>query len=64
MVVKSMRAIKDGKEWLLSYGPHHQCGERVTRKRTGAGGAGGKGKKQKGDDGAASLAGTPVESDM
>ena len=53
LVVKSTRAIKGGKQWLLNYGPHHQCGERVARKRPGAGGAGGQGKRQKGDDGAA-----------
>ena len=63
LVVKSTKAIKEGKQWLLNYGPHHQCGERVTRKRTGAGGAGGKGKRQKGDDGAASPVGPPVQND-
>ena len=63
LVVKSTRAIKEGKQWLLNYGPHHQCGERVTRKRPGAGGAGGKGKRQKGDDGAASTVGLPVQND-
>ena len=53
LVVKSTKTIKQGKEWLLNYGPHHQCGERVARKRRGAGGAGGKGKKQKVDTAAA-----------
>ena len=53
LVVKSTKTIKQGKEWLLNYGPHHQCGERVARKRIGAGGAGGKGKKQKVDTAAA-----------
>ena len=48
------KAIKEGKQWLLNYGPHHQCGERVARKRPGAGGAGGKGKRHQGDDGVAS----------
>ena len=57
MVVKSTRAIKEGKQWLLNYGPHHQCGERVTRKRPGGGGAGGKEKRQKGDEVAPSPAG-------
>ena len=36
LVVKSTRAIKEGKEWLLNYGPRHRCVEpveRVTRKR-------------------------------
>ena len=42
---------------------HHQRGERVTRKCPGAGGAGGKGKRQKGDDGAASTVGLPVQND-
>ena len=63
LVVKSTRAITGGKQWLLNYGPHHQCGERITRKRIGAGGAGGKGKRQKGDDGAASTVGLPVQND-
>ena len=54
LVVKSTRAIKEGKQWLLNYGPHHQCGERVARKRPGAGGVGGKGKRHRGDDGVAS----------
>ena len=36
LVVKSTRAIREGKEWLLNYGPRHQGVEpveRVTRKR-------------------------------
>ena len=37
LVVKSTRAIREGKEWLLDYGPRHQPVdvpvERVTRKR-------------------------------
>ena len=36
LVVKSTRAIREGKEWLLNYGPRHRCVEpveRVTRKR-------------------------------
>ena len=62
LVVKSTKAIKEGKQWLLNYGPLHQCGDRVVpRKRSGAGGAGGKGKRQKGDNGAASSAGPPAE---
>ena len=63
LVVKSTRAIRKDKQWLLNYGPHHQCGERTVRKRKGAGGAGGKGKRQKGDDGAASTVGLPVQND-
>ena len=54
LVVKSTRIIKDGKQWLLNYGPWHQCGERAPRKRLGVGGVGGKGKSQKNDDGVAS----------
>ena len=42
---------------------HNQCGERITRKCPGAGGAGSKGKRQKGDDGAASTVGLPVQND-
>ena len=49
LVVKSTKAIKEGKQWLLNYGPQHQCGERIARKRRGAGGADGtKLKKKKG----------------
>ena len=35
LVVKSTRAIREGKEWLLNYGPRHRVEpvERVTRKR-------------------------------
>ena len=35
LVVESTRAIKEGKEWLLNYGPRHRVEpvERVTRKR-------------------------------
>ena len=36
LVVKSTRAIKAGKQWLLNYGPRHRCVEPVegvTRKR-------------------------------
>ena len=54
LILKSTKPIKTGREWLLNYGPHHQCGERVARKRPGAGGAGGKGKRHQGDDGVAS----------
>ena len=54
MILKSTRPIKAGKEWLLNYGPYHQCGERKVRKRDGAGGAGCKRKKQKVDEGKAS----------
>ena len=53
MVVKSTRAIKEGKQWLLNYDPHHQCGERAARKGPGAGGTGGQEKREKGDEGAA-----------
>ena len=64
LVVRASRAIKDGKQWLLNYGPHHQCGERVQRnrkRRPGALGAeaqaeGGEAKKAKADADAA----TPV----
>ena len=49
LILKSTRPIKAGKEWLLNYGPHHQCGERIARKREGAGGAGGKRKRQQVD---------------
>ena len=33
LVVKSTKMIKAGKEWLLNYGPLHQCGARQARKR-------------------------------
>ena len=47
LVVKSTKVIKAGKQWLLNYGPLHQCGERVVRKRRGASGDGAKAKKIK-----------------
>ena len=51
MVVKSTRVIREGKQWLLNYGPWHQCGERAPRKRLGVtlgvGGVGGKEKSPK-----------------
>ena len=47
LVVKSTRVIRAGKQWLLNYGPLHQCGERVARKRRAASGVGGKAKKNK-----------------
>ena len=61
LILKSTRPIKAGKEWLLNYGPHHQCGERMTRKREreGAGGAGGRRKKQQIDTGKASAPAPP-----
>ena len=63
LVVKSTRAIRKDKQWLLNYGPHHQCGERTVRKRKGAGGAGGKGKIQKGDTPSGSPAGAQLGND-
>ena len=56
LILKSTKPIKTGREWLLNYGPHHQCGERVTRKREreGAGGGSGRRKKQQIDTGKAS----------
>ena len=58
LVVKCTKAIKEGKQWLLNYGPNHQCGVRVVRKRGGAGGAGGTPKKQKNDESAAAAEGS------
>ena len=65
MVVKTTRAIKADRQWLLNYGPNHQCGERVTcGKRRRSGGTGGKRKIQKFDDGTPSPAGTPVDNEI
>ena len=63
LVVKSTRAIKKDKQWLLNYGPHHQCGERTVRKRKGAGGAGGKEKIQKVDTPSGTPAGAQAGND-
>ena len=38
LVVKCTTSIKGGSQWLLNYGPQHQCGERVVRKRRRSGG--------------------------
>ena len=37
LVVKCTKSIKGGSQWLLNYGPQHQCGERTVRKRRGSG---------------------------
>ena len=63
LVVKSTRAIRKDKQWLLNYGPHHQCGERTVRKRKGAGGAGGKEKIQKVDTPSGTPAGAQAGND-
>ena len=49
LVVKSTKGITAGKQWVLNYGPHHQCGERIVRKRKRSGGATSSAKKKKGE---------------
>lgn len=44
LVVKSTKAIKAGKQWLLNYGPLHQCGVKPIRKRKRQAGQAPKGK--------------------
>ena len=34
LVVKSIRPIKEGKQWLLNYGPLHKCGVKRQKRRT------------------------------
>ena len=59
LAVKSTKQLKEGKQWLLNYGVHHQCGERAMRKRVGAG-AGGQAKRQKGDGGGGNSVGNDL----
>ena len=33
LVLQSTKLIRDGKEWLMNYGPLHKCGNRQTRRR-------------------------------
>ena len=33
LVVRSIRPIKEGKQWLLNYGPLHKCGVKQQKRR-------------------------------
>ena len=36
LVLQSTKLIKEGKEWLMNYGPLHKCGSKQTRRRMSA----------------------------